>query len=70
MPLNSEYGSVAQGSIEKGPSSMFDRVLSFPWLLNMLGLENTRVGNIFQGYTGILNDLSFEHATVLNVSGV
>ena len=59
---------------------MFDRVLSIPQILNMLGLEYTWVVNIARLHKvlcklhfkihGILNALSSEYAKVLNVSGV
>ena len=38
MYQGSEYTRVTQGSVENGPSYMFDRVLNIPWALNMLGL--------------------------------
>ena len=38
--------SVAQGSVENSPSYMFDRFLSIPWALNMLGCEYIRVVNM------------------------
>ena len=53
---------------------MFDRFLSIPWALNMLGLEYTRVVNIprvcvncILKILSILNVLSSEYAKVLNV---
>ena len=42
---SSEYTSVTQSSEESSPSYMFDRSLSIPWALNMLGLEYARVVN-------------------------
>ena len=33
-------------SVENGPSYMFDRVLSIPPVLSLLGLEDTRAVNI------------------------
>ena len=39
--MSSEYTSLAQGSIESSPPYMFDRFLSIPWALNMLGLNYT-----------------------------
>ena len=56
---------------------MFDRFLSIPWALNVLGLEYTRVVNMSRfcvncilKILSILNVLSSEYAKVLNVSGV
>ena len=56
---------------------MFDRFLSIPWALNMLGLEYTRVLNMprfcvnrILKLLSILNVLSSEYAKVLNVPGV
>ena len=43
---SSEYASVTQGSVENGPSYMFDRVWRIPRIINMLGLEYTRVVNL------------------------
>ena len=43
---NSDYGSFIQGSVENAPSYMFDRVLSIPRVLNLLGLEYASVVNI------------------------
>ena len=40
--LNFEYTSATQGSVENSQSYIFDRFLSFPWALNMLGLKYTR----------------------------
>ena len=75
--LSSEYTSVAHGSVENDPSYMFDRFLSIPWALNMLGLEYTRVVdvpmfcvNCILKILSILNVLSSEYAKVLNLSGV
>ena len=54
---------------------MFDRFLSIPWALNMLGLEYTRVVNISRfpvncvlKMLSILDVLSSEYAKVLNVT--
>ena len=77
---SSENTSVTQGSVENSLSYVFDRVLSIPWALNLIGLEYTWLW-ICQGYTWfcincilkiliILNVLSSEYAKVLNVSGV
>ena len=60
---------------------MFDRVLSVPWVLNMLGFEFAWVVNMPRLHWvlclncilkihGILNVLSSEYAKVLNVAGV
>ena len=45
---SSEYASAAQGSLENDPSYMFDRVLRIPRIINMLGLEFTRVVNMIR----------------------
>ena len=77
---SSENTSVTQGSVENIPSYMFDRFLSIPWALNLIGLEYTW-SCICQGSTWfcinfvlkiliILNVLSSEYAKVLNVSEV
>ena len=42
----SEYASVIQGSVQNDLSYMFDRALSIPRVINMLGHENTRVVNM------------------------
>ena len=66
--------------VENNLSHMFDRFLSIPWALNLIGLEYTW-SCICQGSTWfcinfvlkiliILNVLSSEYAKVLNVSGV
>ena len=39
--MSSEYTSLAQGSVESSPPYMFDRFLSIPWALNMLGINYT-----------------------------
>ena len=44
--LSSEYTSVTQGSIENSPLYMFDRFLTIPWALNMLGLKRTSIANM------------------------
>ena len=44
--LSSEYTSVTQGSIENSPLYMFDRFLTIPWALNMLGLKCTSIANM------------------------
>ena len=44
--LSYEYTSVTKGSVESSPSYMFDRFLSIPWGLNMLGLKYTRIVNM------------------------
>ena len=56
---------------------MFDRFLSVPRALNIIGFEYTRVVNMPRFYVNcilkilsILNVLSSEYAKVLNVSGV
>ena len=56
---------------------MFDKFVSIPWALNMLGLEYTRVVNIpsfcvnyILKILSVLNVLSSEYAKVLNVSGI
>ena len=74
---SSEYTSVTQGSVENSTSYMFDRFLSVPWALNMLGLEYARVVNMprfcvncILKILSILNVMSSEYAKVLNVSGV
>ena len=74
---SSEYTSVTQGSVENIPSYMFDRFLIIPWVLNMLGLEYTKLVNM-QRFSvncilkilSILNALSSEYGKVLNLSGV
>ena len=43
---SSEYTSVTQGSIKTSPSYMFDRFLSIPRAVNLLGLEYRRVANM------------------------
>ena len=56
---------------------MFDKFVSIPWALNMLGLEYTRVVNIprfcvnyILKILSVLNVLNTEYAKVLNVSGI
>ena len=56
---------------------MFDKFVSIPWALNMLGLEYTRVVNIprfcvncILKILSILNVLSSKYAKVLNISVV
>ena len=56
---------------------MFDKFVSIPWALNMLGLEYTMVVNIprfcvnyILKILSVLNVLSSEYAKVLNVSGM
>ena len=63
--------------MENSPSCMFDRFLSIPWALDMLGLKYARVMNMPKFYVNcivkilsILNILRSEYAKVLNVSGV
>ena len=74
---SSEYTNVAQDSVENNPSHMYDRFLSIPWALNMLGLEYAKVVNMprfcvncILKILSILKVLSFEYAKVLNVSVV
>ena len=74
---SSEYTTVRQDSVENSPSYMSDRFLSVPWVLNMLGLEYTRVVNMPKFFVNcilkilsILNVLSSKYAKVLNVSVV
>ena len=43
---SSEYTSVTRGSVENSPSYMFDRFLSIPWALILLGLEYARAVNM------------------------
>ena len=75
-PSCSEHASVTQRSVENIPLCMFDRYLSIPLVLNMLGLENTRAVNM-PCYTWFFANcilkimvLSSTYAKVLNVSGV
>ena len=42
----SKYASVIQDSVQNGPSYMFDRALSIPRVINMLGDESTRIVNM------------------------
>ena len=56
---------------------MFDRFLSIPWALDMLGFKYARVMNMpkfcvncIVKILSILNILRSEYAKVLNVSGV
>ena len=42
----SEYANVIQGSVQNGPSYMFDRDLSIPWVISMLGHKYARVVNM------------------------
>ena len=74
---SSEYTSVTQGSAENSPSYTFDRFLSIPWALELLGLEYTKVLNISRlcincilKIFSILNVMGSVCAEVLNVSGV
>ena len=45
MPRVLNIPVLHQSSEESSPSYMFDRSLSIPWALNMLGLEYARVVN-------------------------
>ena len=71
-------GYDTQGSVENRLSYMFNRLLRIPQIINMLGLEYTRVANM-QGCIGfsvscilkiqaMLN--VFSYAKFLNLSGV
>ena len=46
MPRVLNIQVLTQGSAENSPSYMFDRFLSIPWALNMLGLKYTKVVNM------------------------
>ena len=74
---SSEYTNVTQGSVENSLSYMFDRFLIFPWVLNTLGLEYTRVMNMprlcvncILKILSVFNVLSSEYGKVLYVPGV
>ena len=60
---SSEYTSVTQGSVENSPSCMFDRLLSIPWAINILGLKYTRVVHmpkfrlVFSRFLGLRGNL-------------
>ena len=43
---SSEYASATQDSVENDPSYLLDLVLRIPRVINMLGLEFTRVVNV------------------------
>ena len=71
------FASVTQDSVKSAPSYMFDRVLSIPWALSMLGHKYTKVVNMprfcvncILKILSILNVLSSEYAKILNVTGV
>ena len=73
----SEYTSVTPDFEKNILSYTFVRFLSIPWVLNMLGLEYTRVVNMPRSCVNcilkilrILSVLSPEYAMVLNVLGV
>ena len=44
----SEYASVIEGSVQIGPSYMFDRALDIPRVINRLGHEYARVVNMIR----------------------
>ena len=77
---SSDYANATQGSVENDRSYMFDRVLRIPRVINVLGLEFTRVVNMTRlqkaqckfilKIHGILNLLNSEYAEVPNLSGV